>query len=140
MAHVTGSIRIAAPLERVFDMVADLRNEPAYNPAMTEVELLTPELGLGARFRARMGRTGPDMVVELTGYDPPRRLGSLTTSSMMETAGTLTLTPVGDATVMAWDWEVRPRGWFRLLTPLVGPMGRSRERAIWEGLRRLLEG
>lgn len=140
MVQVTGSVRIAAPRERVFDTVADSRNEPSFNPAMTEVELLSPEpVGLGTRFRARMGRTGMDMHVELTEYDRPHRLGSLTTSSMMATSGTLTFTEDADATVMAWDWNVRPRGWFRVLGPLVGPLGRRMEHKIWTGLKRRLE-
>lgn len=140
MAHVTGSIRIAAPLEQVFDTVADSRNEPSFNPAMTEVELLTPEpIGLGTRFHARMGTTGMDKLVELTDYDRPHRLGSLTTSSMMETSGTLTFTIDTDATLMAWDWQVRPKGWFQALGPLVGPLGRRMERKIWTGLKRKLE-
>ena len=61
MAHITGSIRIEAPPERVFDTVADSRLEPSFNPAMTTVELLTPEpIGLGTRFRARMANAGMD--------------------------------------------------------------------------------
>lgn len=140
MAHVTGSIRIGAPLERVFDTVADSRNEPSFNPAMTEVELLTPEpIGLGSRFRARMGNRGVDMLVELTEFDRPHRLGSRTTSSMMETSGTLTITSDADASVLVWDWQVRPKGWSRALSPLVGPMGRRMERKIWTGLKRKLE-
>ena len=140
MAHVTGSVRIAAPLERVFDTVANSRNEPTFNTAMTEVELLTPEpVGLGTRFRARMGNAGMDMLVELTEFDRPHRLRSLTTSSMMETSGTLTFTTDTDATLMVWDWQVRPRGWFRTLGPLVGPIGRRMERKIWTGLKRRLE-
>jgi len=39
VAHITGRVRIAAQLERVFDTVADSRNEPSFNPAMTDVEL-----------------------------------------------------------------------------------------------------
>ncbi len=139
-AHVTGSVRIAVPRERVFDVVADSRNEPSFNPAMTEAEMLTPEpVGLGSRFRVRMGRTGTVMLVELTHFDRPRRLGSLTTSSMMETSGSLTFTPDADGTVMAWDWRVRPQGWLRTLGPLVGPLGRRMERGIWTGLKRRLE-
>lgn len=140
MAHVVGKVRIAAPLERVFDTVADSRNEPSFNPAMTEVELLTPEpVGLGTRFRARMGKAGMDMLVELTEFDRPHRLGSLTTSSMMETSGTLSFTTEPDVTIMAWDWQVRPKGWFRMFGPLVGPLGRRMEHKIWTGLKRRLE-
>lgn len=140
MATVTGSVRIAAPLERVFDTVADSRNEPSFNPAMTEVELLTPEpIGLGTRFRARMGDRGMVMLVELTEFDRPHRLGSLTTSSMMATSGSLTFTPDAGGTLMVWDWQVHPTGWFRALGPLVGPLGRRMERKIWTGLKRQLE-
>ena len=137
---MAGSVRIAAPLELVFDTVADSRNEPAFNPAMTEVELLTPEpIGPGTRFRARMGRARMDMLVELTTFDRPHRLGSVTTSSMMTTSGTLTFTADEATTVMAWDWQVSPMGWFRLLGPLLGPLGRRMERGIWTGLMRHLE-
>jgi len=140
MPQLTGEIRIAAPLERVFDTAADSRNEPSFNPAMTGVELLTPEpIGLGTRFLAHMGRSRMDMLVELTEFDRPHRLGSLTTSSMMETSGTLTFSTEAEATVMAWDWEVRPKGWFQLLGPMVGPLGRRMERKIWSGLKEKLE-
>lgn len=139
MAHITGQLRIAASPELVFDTAADSRNEPSFNPAMTRVELQTPgPIGLGTRFRARMGQ-GLDMMVELTEFDRPHRLGSTTTSSMMETSGTLTFTPDRDATVMAWDWQLRPKGWFRLLGPLVAPLGRRLELKIWSGLKRTLE-
>lgn len=141
MAHISGSIRIDAPADLVFDTVADSRFEPSFNPAMTSVELLSPEpVGLGSRFRARMGRGGMDMVVELTEFDRPSRLASRTTSPMMETSGTLTFTRDAGATLMAWDWQVRPRGWFALLGPLVGVLGGRMERRIWTGLKRLLEG
>jgi uncharacterized membrane protein len=41
MAHITGYVRIAAPAGQVFDVAADSRNEPSFNPAMAGVELLT---------------------------------------------------------------------------------------------------
>lgn len=140
MVHVTGSILIAAPVELVFDTVADSRLEPSYNPAMTEVELLTGEpIGLGTRFRARMGDAGLEMLVELTEFDRPHRLGSRTTSSMMETSGTLTCTPESGSTRLSWDWQLHPSGWFRMLGPLVGPLGHRMERKIWTALKHKLE-
>jgi hypothetical protein len=38
MTHISGRIRIAAPFELVFDTVADSRNEPSFNQAMTAAE------------------------------------------------------------------------------------------------------
>jgi len=37
VAHISGHVRIAAPVERVFDTAADSRNEPSFNPAMSEM-------------------------------------------------------------------------------------------------------
>jgi carbon monoxide dehydrogenase subunit G len=140
VARITGHVRIAAPAEQVFDTVADTRNEPSFNPAMTSVELLTTlPIGLGTRFRARMGRAGTPMLVELTEFDRPHRLGSRTTSSMMETSGALTFAAEGQDTVMGWDWQVRPKGWMRMLGPLFGPLGGRMERRIWTGLKHQLE-
>ena len=140
MAHITGHVRIAAPVEQVFDTVADSRNEPSFNPAMTGVELLTPlPIKLGTRFRAHMGKAGMEMLVELTEFERPYRLGSRTTSSMMQTSGRLTFTAEGDGTVMSWDWQVRPKGWLRMLGPLSGILGGRMERRIWTGLKDQLE-
>jgi carbon monoxide dehydrogenase subunit G len=140
MAKIEGEILIYRPPEEVFDFVADSRNEPSFNPAMTGVELLTPlPIGAGTRFRARMGRAGTPMLVELTEFDRPHRLGSRTTSSMMQTSGALTFAADGDCTVMSWDWQVRPKGWMRMLGPLFGPLGGRMERRVWTSMKRYLE-
>jgi hypothetical protein len=124
----------------MFDLVADSRNEPSFNPAMTGVELLAaPPIGRGTRFRARMGRAGTQMLVELTEFDRPHRLGSRTTSSMMQTSGTLTFAADGDGTVMSWDWQVHPKGWMRMLGPLFGSLGNRMERRIWTSMKRCLK-
>lgn len=140
MARIRGRIRIARPPEQVFDTVADSRNEPAYNPAVTSVELLTPlPIGRGTRFRAHMGRKDVPMLVELTDFNRPSHLGARTTSSLMDTTGSLRFEPDGGGTAMAWDWQVRPRGWLRALGPLFGVVSARTERNIWTGLKRHLE-
>ena len=140
MAHISGQLHISAPATLVFDTVADSRNEPSYNPAMHDVELLTPPpIGPGSRFLARMGSKDLEMLVELTELDRPHRLGSRTTSSMMTTSGALTFEEQGDGTLMRWDWQVHPHGWLRVLGPLVGPLGGRMERRIWAGLKHHLE-
>ena len=41
---------------------------------------------------------------------------------------------------MGWSWEVRPRGLYRLLTPVIARVGRRGEQDTWGGLKRFLEG
>ena len=142
MARVEGEIVIYRPVEEVFDFVADERNEPRYNPLMRDAEQISEgPIGSGTRFRTEletMGRTMP-MIVEFTGYERPRRLASVTRSSMMETEGALTFESVPGGTRMRWSWDVRPRGAPRLMAPLVGVIGRRQEQRIWGNLKRLLE-
>jgi hypothetical protein len=55
-------------------------------------------------------------------------------------AGTLRFDPVDGGTRMRWSWELRPRGLYRLLAPVIGPVGGRAERANWARLKRFLEG
>jgi hypothetical protein len=142
MARVDGEIIIHRPVEEVFDFVADECNEPRYNPRMLDAARISDgPIGLGTRFRTElntMGRAMP-MTVEFTAYQRPWRLASSTHSSMMETDGALTFESVPDGTRMRWSWDVRPRGVLKLMTPVVGAIGRRQERNIWGSLKRLLE-
>lgn len=140
MAHIRGQLAINAAPSLVFDTVADSRNEPSFNPEMREVALLTPlPIGAGTRFLAHLGKARTEMQVEVVEFERPHRLLTRTTSSMMTTSGTLTFTPAGDGTLMAWDWQVQPKGWLRALGPLFGPIGSRMERGIWTGLKVQLE-
>jgi hypothetical protein len=142
MARIDGEIVINRPVEEVFDFVADERNEPRYNPRMLSSEMLSPgPVGLGSRFRAEM-RSRPrrmTMTTQFTGYQRPRRLALRSHLSAMEIHGSLTFDPVAEGTRMRWSWEVAPRGLLKLMTPLVVRVGARQERAIWTGLKRLLE-
>jgi hypothetical protein len=40
---------------------------------------------------------------------------------------------------MSWSWMGRPRGLYRLLTPVIARVGRRQERENWGGLKRFLE-
>ena len=97
MARVVGEIVIYRPVVEVFDFVADERNEPRYKPRLRDVEQISEgSIGSGTRFRTEletMDRTMP-MIVEFGGYERPRRLASVTRSSMMGTEGALTFESV----------------------------------------------
>jgi hypothetical protein len=142
VSSIHGEIVIDRPVAEVFDFVADERNEPAYNPAMVGVEKLTEgPIGAGTQFRATVTSRGRpmEMLLETTVYERPARLASTTSMAGARICGTLTFEPDAGGTRMCWDWDVAPQGVMRLLTPVVGWVGRRQEAAIWAGLKRHLE-
>ena len=52
---------------------------------------------------------------------------------------TLTFEPAGSGTRMRWSGQVRPKGAFYLLGPLIARMGRCQEQRIWTSLKQHLE-
>jgi uncharacterized protein YndB with AHSA1/START domain len=143
MARFDGEIVINRPLEEVFDIVADERNEPRSNPRLLRAEQTSAgPIGVGTRFRAEVAARGRPipMTIEYTAYERPRRLASSTNMASMDIRGTLTFDPVPTGTRMRWSWELRPRGLYKVLTPLVAWVGQRQEAANWAGLKRFLEG
>jgi hypothetical protein len=113
VGRISGDILIKRQVEQVFDYVADQRDEPVCNPRMLHSEKITDEpIGVGTRFRATVqsGRREVEMLIEVTAYDRPRRLGSRTTMSSADFDGGLTFEPVNGATPMNWAWGLRPKG------------------------------
>jgi hypothetical protein len=142
MVRIDGELVIERPVEDVFDFVADERNEPLYNPRMVRAEKLTPgPVGAGTQFSTTVvsGRRPLDMVVEYTAAQRPHRLASRSAMASAEVQGALTFDPVPQGTRMRWSWDLQPKGFYRFLTPLMGPVGRRSERRIWAGLKRYLE-
>jgi hypothetical protein len=142
MARIDGGIVIGRPVEVVFDYVADQSNEPQYNPQMVRAEKITPgPVRKGTRFRsavASRGRTA-EMLIECTGYDRPTLLTTTTTMQQADIGYTLTFEPVAAGTRMRWSGQVRPKGAYKLLRPVITWLGRRQEQRIWTSLRRHLE-
>jgi len=143
MARIEGEITIGRPVEMVFDYVADQTNEPRYNPSMVRAEKVTDgPIGKGTRFRSAVGSAAraAEMLIEVTGYDRPRLLVSTTTMKQADIDYMLRFEPVAaDATRMSWSGQVRPKGAFRLLGPLITWVGVRQERRIWQSLKGHLE-
>ena len=142
MARIEGEILIDRPVDVVFDYVADQTNEPQYNPQMVRAEKITPgPVGKGTRFRSAVASRGhtAEMLIECTGYDRPRLLQSTTAMAQADISYTLTFEPAGAGTRMRWSGQVRPKGAFRLLGPVITWLGIRQEQRIWASLKKHLE-
>lgn len=142
MAHIAGAVLIAAPVGEVFDMVADERNEPRYNPRIVRAEKVSEgPVGRGARFVAEpksMGTKG-EMTLEVLEYDRPHRLHNVVRSSYMQVEGTLTFDEVEGGTRLRWDWDMGLVGPMRVLSPVLALIGPGWERRNWVGLKQYME-
>ena len=126
----------------MFDIVADERNEPRYNPRIVRAEKVSSgPVGKGARFVAepkRMGAKG-EMTLEVVEYDRPHRLHNIVRSSYMQVDGTLRFEEVDGGTRLRWDWDMRLVGPMRVLTPVLAVIGPGWERRNWVGLKEYIE-
>jgi len=142
MAHISGEVTIDAPVEEVFDLVADERNEPRYNPRIVHAEKLSEgPIGRGSRFVAQpkgMGSKGK-MTMEVVEYERPHRLHSIIRSSYMEVEGTLTFGEADGGTRLRWVWDMGLVGPMKLMSPVLALIGPRWERRNWEGLKQYIE-
>lgn len=142
MARITGQVTIGAPVDEVFDVVADERNEPRYNPRIVRAEKLSEgPVGAGARFVAEPKGVGSrgEMTLTILEYDRPRRLHNVVESSYMRVDGTLTFEEVEGGTRLRWDWDMGLVGRMRMLSPVLALIGPRWERRNWVGLKEYME-
>ena len=118
--RVTARTAIACPPERVFDTIADIRNDVEWNGRVSSADLQSGEpVGPGSSFALVNGGTRYD--VTLTTYERPRRL-------VVEARGnpdltiTYTLTPAGEGTDVESEFDFRPKGILKVLFPLLAPV------------------
>jgi uncharacterized protein YndB with AHSA1/START domain len=139
---MTGEVTIEAPIEEVFDLVADERNEPKYNPRMIRAEKVSQgPVATGSRFVTEVKNTGGkgEMTVEIVEYDKPHRLRIVVRSSSMHVEGTLRFEPAAGRTRLSWDWNMSLLGRQRMLAPVLALVGPRWERRNWVGLKKYME-
>jgi hypothetical protein len=139
---IRGEIVIERPVEEVFDVVADERNEPRYNPRLVTVEKTSPgPIGVGTSWRAETtrGRRRIPMTIDVTAYERPRQLASRTRLAGIDITGELSFEPVSAGTRMRWCWQLQSHGPLRLLGRLIVRQGERQEQAIWSSLKHFLE-
>jgi uncharacterized protein YndB with AHSA1/START domain len=116
--------RVDAPVEDVFDLMADPQTEESWNPDALEVERINDgPIAPGAQWRGRYRAIGT-MLITLEDYERPMRLGFSIAGSRMDMHWAFRFAADGAGTRLAASAELHPKGAMRLLSPLLGPMMR----------------
>jgi polyketide cyclase/dehydrase/lipid transport protein len=111
---------IDCPPEEAFDKMADARNETAWNTHVSRSELVSGEpLGKGSRFTTV--NRGKEYTAELATYERPDRLGFEVTGQPMDITAAFTFQPVGAGSRLAGEFDMRPKGFMKLIFPLMKP-------------------
>jgi uncharacterized protein YndB with AHSA1/START domain len=139
MIEARAEIDIHAPVERVFDYVADARNEPQWLPGAKEVTKVTPgELARGTRFQGAYARAGR-VDLEIVAFERPSRVTLRGRSRIVRFDDAIELAAVDGGTRLSARMTAEPQGLMRLMAPLMGRTMRSQFGANWTHLKRALE-
>ena len=146
MTGTRTSRTIDAPVEAVFETVADISNFSRAVPHITRVEFLTERrVGAGTRFRETRLMRGREATTELevTEYERNERVRMVADAGGTVWDSLFTVTPVGDGGSTRLDlvMEARPyRFMSRLLVPLMKGVVAKAVAADMEAVKAWLEG
>lgn len=121
MPAFTDEMRIDSPSTTVFDLMADARNELQWNDGVSRVELLTDEpVGDGSQFIVEDRRGEHEVTVTL--FDRAERVEFALTSKGMDVAIRFVFTEKDGTTTAVGNFDAQPKGFMKVLLPLLMPM------------------
>jgi uncharacterized protein YndB with AHSA1/START domain len=105
----TVSVDVQEAPGRVFDLMADARNEPKWNSQVSSTDLISGEpIGPGSRFTTvNRGQTYTAVITE---YERPHRLTFEVTGRAMTIIGSMWFTGTPDATQLKAEFNMQPKG------------------------------
>jgi uncharacterized protein YndB with AHSA1/START domain len=125
MTQLNIATRVDAPVDELFDLMANPSAEEQWNPDAIEVRRLDDgAIRPGARWKGRYKGMG-EMDITLDACERPSRLVFSIVGSRLDMHWTFTFAADGPAASrLTAAADMRPKGALRLLTPLLGPMMR----------------
>jgi uncharacterized protein YndB with AHSA1/START domain len=128
MPSHTITFHLDVPPERVFDYIADIRNEAEWSKDITSAELVGDgPIGEGTQFDTVYRGFGAMRLV-ITKYERPEVLWIDGDGPRIAMHFEMNLAPEGDGTSVTMTVDMRLRGAFRILSPML-KLGMPREMA-----------
>jgi hypothetical protein len=140
--RVDSSVAIARPVPEVFAFVADTTNDPHWHLDAVEVRKTSEgAVGVGTTFTVGiqfMGRR--DAYWRVTEFEPDRREVIRVQAPPFSPTLTYLFEPANGGTRFTRRIEIRPRGYVRVLAPVVRGMIVKRQGEFVRRLKAVLEG
>ena len=143
MSEHTASIMIKRPVEDVFAFLSDPQNRLKYDSDLIEVRQNgeSPiEIGMQIVEVRRMGGRKIELTTEVIGLEVNRQISYQSQPGDPSNAfGTYTFEAVSEGTRLSLDFTTKPRGFFRLIAPLISSgLNRSIPKGL-ENIKKVLE-
>jgi uncharacterized protein YndB with AHSA1/START domain len=137
----TNTITINRQPAEVFAFLAHFENVPLWNYAISETRKIAGgPVGVGSRYRqTRTLPTRSEETLEVTEFEPDRRLSVQGTFGPFPAEISYLLEPTGNATALANTMNLQPSGPLRLVAPLAASRVKSAVAANLETLKLILE-
>jgi uncharacterized protein YndB with AHSA1/START domain len=139
MAVFTRTQVINKPVEQVFNTVIDVVHFPKWNPTTKSARQLTEgKIGQGTKFELEIKGYGKTLQ-ELQEFEVNKRVRLVPHINAMEGGHRFLFTAQGNQTRVDHELEMTPKKFFKLLTPIVGMIGRKNLRDTARALQDYLE-
>ena len=127
---------------KVFAFIANPANDPHWCPPVLEAEQIAGDgPAKGARFR-QIVKPGPKRLtntLEITEFEPNRRMAWEGSNGMMDFHGHYEVAPVEGGTRVVMISRLEMKGLWRLLAPLISRASRDMAAEEFQNLKQLLE-
>jgi len=133
MAQYQATIVAPVPISDAFDYLARFSSTAEWDPGVHEAEMVTPEpVGMGSAFRVVTSFAGRKLPLryEITEFDRPYKVTVRAENGSTISEDTITFTTtdrrevdgveVGSQTEVRYDADLRLKGAFRVLDPVIG--------------------
>ena len=140
--NLSASTLIDRPSVEVFDYVMDVPHDSQWRTGVVEAAFTSDKpLGVGTTGFDRIEANGREMVAAWTvfDYEPGSHARWTLDSGPIRGTGGYLCDPATSGTRFTLEANVKPGGWFRLLGPIFGIVGRRQNQADVQKLKAILE-
>jgi uncharacterized protein YndB with AHSA1/START domain len=130
---------IKRPVDEVFNTVTDIANFPKWNPTVPDAKKISQgETGEGTKFEMKVAGFGwvPQTLRE---FNRNKQVMIVPEMKMMGGGHRFIFTAQGNETRIDHELVMEPRGFFKLMTPMIKMMGKKNLAGTTEALQKYLE-
>jgi len=137
MAIIDTSIDINAPIDRVWDIISDLDNEPKFWRGTKETRIISRDVNVVTREITIASRDSKCM--QKITIQPKEKIYAEFTKGIIKGSKTLILKPKDDSSLLEVNWDVKMSGLAGMFTGMIKKHIRSGTKQALESIKQKAE-